>query len=148
MLDMRECLKAEADVRGNFHAPFLSGTVCFYDTPIGVKVSTVVNNLPPNKTGFYGFHLHEVGGCSDVDFAKAGGHYNPDFLLHPLHAGDFPMLLATRNLQAHLCFVTTRFKIEDIIGRAVIIHNDVDDYTSQPSGNAGKRIGCGVIYAV
>jgi len=138
-------LKAKAEIIGNELAPQLKGTVCFYNTPVGIKVSTLICNLPPNKTGFYGFHLHEIGDCSDNDFGGAGGHYNPNSLPHPMHAGDFPMLLATDNNDAYLTFVTTRFTIKEVINRSVIIHMDADDYTSQPSGNAGKRIGCGVI---
>jgi len=141
-------IRAKVEIIGNEVAPELKGTVCFYNTPVGVKVSALICNLPPNKTGFYGFHLHEIGNCSHSDFSGAGGHYNTKNLPHPMHAGDFPMLLATDNNDAYLTFVTTRFTINDIINRSVIIHMGVDDYTSQPSGNAGKRIGCGVIERV
>jgi Cu-Zn family superoxide dismutase len=148
MTSIKECLKAKADMHGNLFAPYLSGTVQFYETPVGVKVSAVICNLPPNDTGFYGFHLHQRGNCMGIDFKRAGEHYNPKDLKHPLHAGDFPMLLVTDKSDAYLSFVTTRFTINEIIGRSVIIHYDVDDYTSQPSGNAGIRIGCGIICKV
>lgn len=146
MFCITDCLKAKADIVGNTSAPYLRGTVYFYKTPVGVKVNVIIHNLPSNKTGFYGFHLHEIGNCTGINFAQAGGHYNPDNIRHPLHAGDFPMLLVTEKNEAHLSFVTTRFTIEEVLNRSVIIHLDADDYTSQPSGNAGKRIGCGVIY--
>ncbi|MEZ4357381.1 MAG: superoxide dismutase family protein [Eubacteriales bacterium] len=140
--------KAMAMVKGSADAPDLNGTVWFMETPIGVHVDAKIFNLPPNKTGFYGFHLHEVGSCIEPDFESAKGHYNPEGYTHPMHAGDFPMLLATDTMDAYLSFVTTRFALKDVIGRSVIIHMDRDDYTSQPSGDAGKRIGCGVIKAM
>ncbi len=106
-----------------------------------------ITGLPENETGFYGFHIHEKGDCTG-DFEGAGGHYNPEGLRHPLHAGDFPMLLGTRSGQAWLSFITGRFTVREVLGRAVIVHDMRDDYTSQPSGDAGDRIGCGVIRAV
>jgi Cu-Zn family superoxide dismutase len=139
---------AVALVRGNALAPGLSGVVRFYDTPAGVRVDARVRGLPKNKTGFYGFHLHEVGECAPPDFSTAQGHYNPSNVAHPLHAGDFPPLLATDTMEAWTAFITTRFTIRDIIGRSVIIHMERDDYTSQPAGDSGQRIGCGVISAL
>ena len=136
---------AIALVRGNTLAPELSGIVRFFDTPAGVRVDARVRGLPQNNTGFYGFHLHEAGECMPPDFASAQGHFNPSGIAHPLHAGDFPPLLATDAMEAWLAFVTTRFAIRDIIGRSVIIHMQRDDFTSQPAGDAGQRIGCGVI---
>ncbi len=136
---------AIALVRGNSLAPGLSGVVRFFDTPAGVRVDARIQGLPRNKTGFYGFHLHETGECVPPDFVSAQGHYNPSGAEHPLHAGDFPPLLATDALEAWLAFVTTRITIRDIIGRSVIIHTQRDDLTSQPAGDAGQRIGCGVI---
>lgn len=104
-----------------------------------------VSGLPPNNTGFYGFHIHETGSCARPDFSDSGGHYNPGNMEHPMHAGDFPMLLATRSGNAWLSFITSRFTVKDIVGRSVIIHGMRDDYTSQPAGDSGKRIGCGII---
>lgn len=145
MNDKNCCKKAAAVINGNLFAPNLHGKVCFYETPIGVKVHAVICELPPNKSGFYGFHLHKKGDCTQIDFSRAEGHYNPEKKQHPMHAGDFPMLIATKDCDAYLSFVTTRFEICEIIGRSVIIHFDRDDYTTQPSGNAGIRIGCGII---
>lgn len=146
--DNKCLLKAIANMKGNLFAPCLYGKVCFYDTHNGVKVNAVIYNLPPNKSGFYGFHLHRKGNCSWPDFLKAEGHYNPDKFLHPLHAGDFPMLLATDKNNAFLSFITTRFKVKEIIGRSVIIHYERDDYTTKPSGDAGAKIACGVIHKI
>ncbi len=138
---------AAASIHGGGLAPMLSGIVRFFDTPDGVRVDARVRGLPKNATGFYGFHLHEAGECATPDFTSAKGHYNPGNQAHPQHAGDFPMLLATDKMEAWLAFVTTRFTVRDIIGRSVVIHMDRDDYTSQPAGDAGPRIGCGVIRA-
>ncbi len=148
---MKKCnymLRAATAVRGNSNAPGLHGCVWFCDISYGVHVRAKIFCLPKNDTGFYGFHLHETGDCSLPDFSGAGGHYNPGGLEHPLHAGDFPMLIADNRMQAELIFVTSRFRVEDILGRAVIIHLGRDDYTSQPSGDAGTRIGCGIIRAL
>jgi|AGTN01.2.fsa_nt_gi Cu/Zn superoxide dismutase len=139
---------AAASIRGNALAPGLSGIVRFYDTPAGVRVDAHILGLPHNETGFYGFHVHEIGECVPPDFSSAKGHYNPSGAAHPLHAGDFPMLLATDSMEAWLAFVTTRFKVRDILGRSVIVHMNRDDYTSQPAGDSGSRIGCGIIRAL
>ena len=139
---------AIAVILGNLYAPNLYGRVWFSDKSNGVYVCAKVYSLPKNDTGFYGFHVHTVGNCSLPGFAEAKGHYNPQNFPHPLHAGDFPMLIANSNMEAELSFITSRFIVRDIIGRAVIIHEGRDDYSSQPSGDSGKRIGCGIIHAL
>jgi Cu-Zn family superoxide dismutase len=136
---------AAAVIRGGSDAPGLVGNVWFTDTAQGVRVDVQISGLPPNASGFYGLHVHTVGDCSGQDFSEAKGHYNPAGAQHPLHAGDLPVLIATNTGDAWLSFVTTRFSIKDIIGRSVIIHADRDDFTSQPAGDSGRRIGCGVI---
>ena len=73
--------------------------------------------------------------------------YNEDTLPHGNHSGDFPVLFSN-NGYARMSFFTDKFKPEDIINRSVIIHQNPDDYRSQPAGNSGKRIACGVIYPV
>ncbi len=138
-----------ARIFGNTLAPNLYGLVRFYQTPRGVWVEAEAHHLPPNETGFYGFHIHEYGNCElgaeGSYYKSAGGHYNPTDQPHPRHSGDLPMLLATSTGYARLFFLTDRFTVKDIIGRSVIIHIGRDDYTSQPSGNSGARIGCGII---
>ncbi|MDD5016760.1 MAG: superoxide dismutase family protein [Eubacteriales bacterium] len=145
---MKKCfypLSAVAVIRGNSYAPGLHGNIWFVDTQKGVRVDAKIYGLPPNGMGFYGFHVHEAGSCEMPDFMSAKGHFNPDDTRHPLHAGDFPMLLATASMDATLSFVTTRFTVRDVIARSVIVHEGRDDYTSQPSGDSGRRIGCGII---
>lgn len=140
----RKLYRAVALIEPGSSAPQLQGTVLFTDTVDGVRVQAQINGLPRNETGFYGFHLHEGSTCVP-DFESAQGHFNPNGVPHPLHAGDFPMLIATDSMQAWLTFITTRFSVCDIIGRTVVIHMERDDYTSQPAGDAKERIGCGVI---
>lgn len=141
-------LRAEAIISGNSFAPGLHGNVWFYDAPQGVRIKAKICCLPPSNTGFYGFHIHEVGDCALPNYEGAKGHFNPQNVFHPLHAGDFPMLMANYDMNAELSFVTSRFIVRDVLDRAVIIHGGRDDYSSQPSGDSGKRIGCGIIRAL
>lgn len=142
---MRGRDRAIAIIEGDENAASLEGTVIFTETHFGVHVEAQISGLPENDTGFFGFHLHEGDSCMPPGFESTGGHYNPDNLPHPLHAGDFPMLIATDSREAWLSFMTTRFEVRDIIGKTVVIHKNRDDYTSQPAGNSGERIGCGVV---
>ena len=139
---------AIAWVRSGSAAPNLSGLVKFYQTPYGgVLVEAEIFNLPnkqaPGSTDFYAMHIHQNGDCSD-DFAKTGDHYNPSGKPHPDHAGDLLPLLGNEGY-AWLSFYDKRFSTDDIIGRSIVIHSHADDFTSQPSGNSGTKIGCGVI---
>ena len=88
-------------------------------------------------------HIHQFGDCSG-DFSKTGEHYNPENNLHPSHAGDLLPLFGNQGY-AWSAFYDKRFTINEIIGKSVIIHSDPDDFTTQPSGNAGTKIGCGEI---
>lgn len=136
---------AAAVIRGSSEASQLVGNVWFTDTAQGVRVDAQVSGLPPGASGFYGFHIHAAGDCTGNNFSNAMGHYDPGGQQHPLHAGDLPSLISTETGDAWLSFVTTRFVVKEIIGKSVIIHADRDDFTSQPAGDSGKRIGCGVI---
>ena len=121
----------------------LRGTVKLYYQPDGVLVVADVSGLP-RQDGFYGFHIHEGGSCTGVDFADTKSHFNPTNMSHPFHAGDLPPLLGC-NGKAFLAVKTDRFGIGDVIGKTVVIHSGPDDFTSQPAGNAGTKIACGVI---
>ena len=142
--------RAVAWVTGGGSNPQLSGLVKFYDTPYeGVLVEAEIFGLPnvsaEGSSDFYGMHIHEFGDCSD-SFAKTGVHYNPADLPHPEHAGDLIPLLGNQGY-AWTSFYDKRFSVDDIIGRSVIIHARRDDFTTQPSGDSGDKIGCGVIRA-
>ena len=129
------------------------GTVEFIQRGNSVFVVADVLGL---SAGPHGFHIHDKGDCSSGDGMSAGGHFNPGGKQHgsPLmpshHAGDMPMLLAEPSGKASL-----RTEVEgvtvgdgaatDIVGRAVIVHKDPDDLTTQPTGNSGARVACGVV---
>ena len=140
--------QAAAWVRGGAAAPRLSGLVKFYDTIYGgVLIETEIFGLPnissQGSSDFYALHIHETGDCSH-QFAKTGNHYNPAGLPHPQHAGDLLPLLGNQGY-AWGAFYDKRFQIKDILGRPVVIHRNRNDSTSQPAGDAGEKIGCGVI---
>lgn len=140
--------QAVARITGGRIAPDLRGTVQFYPMWDGVLVVTQVDGLPERGNGIFALHIHEGARCSGLDFADTGGHYNPTGQPHPNHAGDLPTLFRCCGGRAYLAVVSNRFSIQDIIGRTVVIHSGPDDFKSQPAGNAGKKIGCGVIYPV
>lgn len=117
----------------------LKGTVWFYQMPSGILVETRIFGLPKNGSGIYGFHIHEGATCRDQ-----GGHYNPENTMHPNHAGDLPPLISYGG-RAYSAFITDRFSLKDILGRTIVVHEEADDFRTQPSGNSGERIGCGVI---
>lgn len=139
--------EAVAEIFGGTEYPDIHGVVRFYETPFsGVVIEAEVFDLPVGSReapAFFGFHIHENGDCS-ADFANTGGHYNPEHHSHPSHAGDMPPLL-TGNGYSWLCFYDSCLSIAQIIGKSVIIHGGVDDFTTQPSGNSGQKIACGVI---
>ncbi|MBQ7840124.1 MAG: superoxide dismutase family protein [Lachnospiraceae bacterium] len=139
---------ATAWVTGNSANPQLSGLVKFFDTPYGgILVEAEIFGLPDvsevGSSNFYAMHIHENGDCSQ-NFIHTGNHYNPTDQLHPQHVGDMPPLLANQGY-AWLSFYDKRFQLKDVIGRSVIIHAHPDDFMTQPSGNSGDKIGCGVI---
>ena len=131
-----------------------TGTVTFTESGDGkVKVVADLKGLPPNTT--HGFHIHEKGDLSSPDFNSAGGHFNPDGHPHsapnqpPHHAGDFGNITSDANGSVHLELTVDDISLggpkNDVIGKAVIIHAKEDDFKTQPTGNAGGRIGGGVI---
>ena len=145
---LRDHPDAAAWINGNTKNPKLSGTVKFYHTTYGgVLVEAQIFGLPnkevPGSSNFYAMHIHESGDCSE-NFDHTGMHYNPTGANHPHHAGDMPPLLGNQGY-AYSVFYDKRFTLQEIIGKAVIIHENPDDFTSQPSGNAGDKIGCGEI---
>ena len=117
----------------------------------GVLVLAEVSGLPDTgercKDSIFAFHIHSGGTCTgsaDDPFRDTQGHYHPENCPHPAHAGDMPPLFSNKGYAAQ-AFLTGRFTVREIIGRTVIIHAGTDDFTSQPAGNAGARIACGVI---
>jgi superoxide dismutase, Cu-Zn family len=104
-------------------------------------------------SGEHGIHIHSIGACTP-DFSAAGGHHNPGATLHGAHAGDLPNLIVNVAGQGHLDGTTDAatlsdgpVSIFDADGSALVIHANPDDYVTQPIGNSGPRIACGVIVA-
>lgn len=145
MYQNKNDFQASAVIRGGQEAPDLSGVARFFQRSDGVLVTIQVTGLPAeNPGGFFGLHIHGGSGCAGENFAGTGGHFNPAGTPHPAHAGDLPPLLSCGG-RAYLAVLTDRFTVADIIGRAVVIHGGSDDFRSQPAGDAGTKIACGVI---
>jgi Cu-Zn family superoxide dismutase len=131
------------------------GSVSFTETSGGVLVRADVRSLPPSRE--FGFHVHEKGQCTPPDFMSAGGHFNPGSKPHAhfeqgeRHAGDLRNLRSDAEGNATYVFETkllaVREGLNSVVGRAVVIHAQADDYKSQPAGNSGPRIACGLIRA-
>lgn len=126
----------------------VTGQVNFQATEGGVQVTAEINGLEP---GNHGFHIHTYGNCTATDGTSAGGHFNPGNNEHssPIvtnrHMGDMGNITANEDGVAIIDYVDNAISIDQIIGRGIIVHAGEDDLTSQPSGAAGARIGCGVI---
>lgn len=129
-----------------------NGSVRLAQEGDGVVVIASVSNLAPGSA--HGFHVHENGDCGSGDGMSAGGHFSPDVRPHgpqnaAHHAGDMPALIANANGVAEATFVLHGVSVSagphSIVGKSLIVHNDADDYTTQPTGNSGARIACGVV---
>lgn len=132
----------------------VSGKLTLAPMGDGVHISGEVGGLPPNAQS--GFHVHEKGDCSAVDATSAGAHFNPAASQHGRastamhHAGDMDNIVSDASgvakVNVHLRGVTLGGgAANDIANRAVIVHAAPDDYQTQPTGNAGARVACGVI---
>lgn len=132
-----------------------NGTVSFVQKGDQVLVDARVDGLSP---GLHGFHVHEKGDCSAPDATSAGGHFNPGAKQHGQpgqsehHAGDFGNLNANAagNASLKLAIPTQELTLaknapHSVVGRALIVHTDPDDFKTQPTGNSGKRLACGII---
>lgn len=147
---------AVARLKGGPLAPQINGIVIFTEVPGGTEVFVEVKGLPEFKPaqdgkapiGPHGFHIHIKGNCEvgnpDSPFEAAGGHWNPTNQPHGNHAGDLPVLFSNHGY-ARMTFFTDKFTVQEAIGKAVIIHQSPDDFRTQPAGDAGKRLACGVI---
>jgi len=131
------------------------GEATFEQVGDKVRVVVFVQGLKPGQE--HGLHIHEVGDCSSGDGLSTKGHFNPFGKPHAhygsaeRHAGDLPALKANKagraNVQVDMDIITVGPGPASIIGRGLIVHADPDDYKTQPTGNAGARIACGVIQA-
>ena len=125
----------------------LRGTVKFYSVPGGALVAAEVTGLPEKDAEFLALHIHEGQSCGGETFADSQGHYNPDNTAHPEHAGDLPPLLNMGG-RAFLAVETDRFFVEDVIDHTAVLHRRPDDFRTQPAGDSGEKIACGVIHWV
>ena len=142
---------AKANIAGGKKYPNLKGTVTFKETKNGTLVTAKIKGLPQAvgkcKGRFFGFHIHEGNSCTgnaNDEFANAKSHFNPTNCEHPFHAGDLPPLIEN-NGYAYMSVLINKFKIKDILGKVVIIHDSPDDFKTQPSGNSGTKTACGKI---
>lgn len=130
------------------------GEISFQSEESGLRITGRVTGLTASAT--HGFHIHEIGDCSAPDASSAGGHFNPTSLPHgqvgadPHHAGDMPNLQADAQGEVAVDLLLPSLEIgssgpRDVLGRAVVVHEQADDYATQPAGNSGARIACGVI---
>jgi Cu-Zn family superoxide dismutase len=122
------------------------GEITLRATEGGLLFGGKITGLSP---GVHGFHVHDAGDCSAPDASSAKGHYNPTGKPHGNHAGDLPDLIADATGTAQPVFQASDLHLGEgpggISGRALVVHADPDDHVSQPAGNSGRRIACGVI---
>jgi Cu-Zn family superoxide dismutase len=132
----------------------VKGSVSFFRAAGGMRVVARIEGLAP---GLHGFHIHEFGDCSAPDGASAGAHFNPGGAPHAgphdatRHAGDMGNVEADAKGIGVVDYVDSKASFEgesSILGRGVIVHANADDLKTQPTGNAGGRLACGVIGAV
>lgn len=131
------------------------GVVTFEQNGDHVTVAAKMSGLKPDQE--HGFHIHEKGDCSSGDGASAGGHFNPSGKAHGApgaehhHAGDLPALKADAKGNVDVRFEVHGLAIgngtNNIVGKGVIVHAGPDDFKTQPTGNSGARVACGVIAA-
>jgi Cu-Zn family superoxide dismutase len=144
---------AEATLQGR-EGSGVSGVVTFTQSEDSVEVTAHVSGVSAG-TGEHGFHIHEVGDCSAPDFTSAGGHFNPTENIHggpddaERHAGDLGNITVDETGHGTLTrtsnLITVTPGANSVVGRAVILHEKQDDLVSQPTGDAGGRIACGVV---
>lgn len=149
--NLRRTPDAISEVRGSVYYPAVEGTVYFYQTEYGVLIKTEVYGLPystlPCEENIFAFHIHDGNSCTgnaSDPFSNSRSHFNPDHCEHLYHAGDMPPLFGNHGYALSI-FLTDRFALRDVIGRTVIIHSLPDDFHTEPFGNPGVKMACGVI---
>ncbi|MDB2109929.1 superoxide dismutase family protein [Clostridium paraputrificum] len=144
---------AFANLEGGVLAPNIRGKIFLFQVENGVYIQAYITGIPmKNSEGkevrFHGFHIHEKGDCclgaTGNPFPCTGGHDNPTNSPHPFHAGDLPPILSSNGIGI-LSVYTSYFSVNDILGKSFILHENPDDLKSQPAGNSGKKLACGII---
>jgi len=134
----------------------VTGALALSSSPQGVHITGAIQGLKPNAE--FGFHIHEKGDCSAPDGSSAGGHFNPTQAQHgnptgaTHHAGDMVNIQSNAEGVAQVDTTASGTTLHgdpttDVMGKAIVVHEGPDDYATQPSGNSGKRVACGVIAA-
>ena len=145
--NLKRAIAVITPTKGNF----VHGVVTFEEVDKGVHVTANLTGLTPGR---HGFHIHEFGDINSEDGSSAGGHFNPMGMPHSMptsdkrHEGDMGNIEADENGSAHLDYIDSVMKLNgeySLIGHAVIIHAKEDDFKTQPTGNAGARVGYGVV---
>lgn len=143
--------QAFAVIKGSEKYPDITGIAEFQETAKGVLLTVRVNGLPYTNekchNGIYGFHIHKGASCTGNEsdpFADTLTHYDPNNCPHPYHAGDLPPLFGNKG-SAYMSVLTDRFTTDEILGKTLVIHSMADDFRTQPSGDSGEKIACGVI---
>jgi Cu-Zn family superoxide dismutase len=148
----QEAVAQVAPTQGNT----VTGSLALSSSPQGVHITGAIQGLKPNAE--FGFHVHEKGDCSAPDGSSAGGHFNPTQAQHgnptgaAHHAGDMVNIRSNGEGVAQVDTTAAGTTLHgdpttDVIGKAIVVHEGPDDYATQPSGNSGKRVACGVIAA-
>ena len=145
--------QAYALIKGSPDYPNIWGTALMYPCWGGTLFLAEIQGLPskdePCGKDIYGFHIHNGAVCCETPddfFSHVGEHWNPGQCPHPAHAGDLPPLFGSCGYALTL-FYTRNFLPEETIGHTLIVHDMLDDFTTHPSGNSGKKIACGEIVA-
>jgi Cu-Zn family superoxide dismutase len=134
----------------------VTGSLALRQSAQGVHITGSIQGLKPDAE--FGFHVHEKGDCTAPDGSSAGGHFNPTQAQHgnptgpTHHAGDMLNIKSNADGVAQVDVTAAGTSLHgdpgtDVLGKAIVVHEGPDDYTTQPSGNSGKRIACGVIAA-
>lgn len=132
------------------------GKAVFTESSEGVSINITAEGLPP---GLHGTHIHEIGECTPPDFESAGAHFNPTGKQHGFdnpkgfHLGDLPNIVVEADREVKIVLTTNEFTLKpgvensllDADGSALVIHEKVDDYKTDPSGDSGARIACAAI---
>ncbi len=141
---------AKAYIKGIDEFCNINGTVSFYKFRGKVIVVVDITGLPiaeNNCNTIFALHIHDGESCTGnfaEPLANTKGHFDKKLNPHPYHTGDLPPIFSN-NGDGWFAFVTDKFSINDICGKTVIIHSNPDDFTTQPAGNSGEKIACGII---
>jgi superoxide dismutase, Cu-Zn family len=147
-----EAVAQVAPTQGNT----VTGSLALTQSAEGVRITGAIQGLKPDAE--FGFHVHEKGDCSAPDGSSAGGHFNPTQAQHgnptgaAHHAGDMVNIRSNAEGVAQVDTTAAGTTLHgdpntDVLGKAIVVHESPDDYATQPSGNSGKRVACGVIAA-